>query len=139
MRLLNDQQHATLAAAAATTTTDNQHTPQRHRASYNSKALPHLAEMLNQFFAIDVFKQPDTFPQNICTLCYNALEYFQQLCSVAEQSNEMLTRMASPAQAQAQLQSQFQSQLHPPDASDADADANLVGIYRNDYSWVSLF
>lgn len=114
LRQLNDQQHAT---AAATTTTDNQYT-QRHRASYNPKALPHLAKMLNQFFAIDVFKQPDTFPQNICTLCYNALEYFQQLCSVAEQSNEMLTRMASPAQA------------HPQDASDADADANLVGIYK---------
>lgn len=128
LRQLNDQQHAT----AATTTTDSQYT-QRHRASYNSKALPHLAKMLNQFFAIDVFKQPDTFPQNICTLCYNALEYFQQLCTVAEQSNEMLTRMASLAQAQSQ------AQLHPQDASDADADAHLVGIYTNDYSWVSLF
>lgn len=119
LRQLNDQQHAT--------TTDSQYT-QRHRASYNSKALPHLANMLNQFFAIDVFKQPDTFPQSICTLCYNAVEYFQQLCSVAEQSNEMLTRMAVP-----QPDCRLAANLDASEAeacADTDAGTHLVGIYK---------
>ncbi|KAM8718962.1 hypothetical protein ACLKA7_011634 [Drosophila subpalustris] len=85
MRQINEQQHST-------TTTDSHHSL-RSKASYNSKTLPDLAKMLNQFFAIDVFQQPDTFPQNVCALCYNAVEYFQQLCTVAEESNEMLMRL----------------------------------------------
>ncbi|XP_064536817.1 transcription factor E4F1 [Drosophila montana] len=85
LRQINEQQQQNATA-------DSHHT-QRNKASYNLKALPNLAKMLNQFFAIDVFQQPDTFPQNICALCYNAVEYFQQLCCVAEQSNEMLMRL----------------------------------------------
>lgn len=104
------------------------HYLQRNKSSYNSRALPHLAEMLNQFFAIDIFQQPDTFPQQICALCYNAMEYFQQLCTVAEQSNEMLRHL--------ELTLIEQPEVPIPntgsDAIAADADVDhSVGIYKS--------
>ncbi|XP_034105212.1 zinc finger protein 599 [Drosophila albomicans] len=79
------QQHAATGGSPSTL--------QRNRSSYNSRALPHLAKMLNQFFGIDVLQQSDNLPQNICTLCYNAVEYFEQLCNVATQTNETLKRL----------------------------------------------
>lgn len=82
-----------------------------------------MAKTLNQFFAIDIFQQPDSFPQQICALCYNAVEYFQQLCAVAEQSNEMLRR----------LDVTLIEQPEAPVAGigpDANAD-HSVGIYKS--------
>jgi len=111
LRQITDQQHST---------NDNH----QRQSSFNPKTLPNLAQLLNQFFAIDVFQQPDTFPQNICSLCYNAIEYFQTLCTVAEQSNEMLERLKI---------SQDVDDPEPPMeakvAETDDADNYLVGIY----------
>ncbi|BFG01749.1 zinc finger protein 771 [Drosophila madeirensis] len=47
--------------------------------------------MLKKFFGIDVLEQPQGFPKQICALCYNAIEYFEELCKVAKESNDKLT------------------------------------------------
>ncbi|XP_034490063.1 zinc finger protein 429 isoform X1 [Drosophila innubila] len=104
----------------------------RNKASYNSKTLPDLAKMLSRFFAIDVFQQPDTFPQNVCALCYNAVEYFQQLCIVAEQSNEMLMRLT--------ISLDVDEPEHPITAAvagldadaDVDADTHLLPLVKEE-------
>ncbi|XP_002134554.1 zinc finger protein 134 [Drosophila pseudoobscura] len=85
-----------------------------HRSDHSLDNLhSRSVHMLKKFFGIDVLEQPQGFPKQICALCYNAIEYFEELCKVAQESNEKLTPLFE-AQAKNSVAGEAGGEAQPP-------------------------